>query len=390
MQETISYSLSIFGLLILLSCNASPSEKEPPPLVYPELAPVTVSSKTFGTSTNMDTLLFTLRNGNGLEVLLTNYGGIITSIKTPDRSGSFADVVLGFNELAPYTIKHPYFGALVGRYVNRIAGGRFTLEGEVYTLATNNGPNSLHGGLRGFDKQLWRAEPLETDSTAGVTLTYTSPAGEEGFPGNLQVEVAYTLNNANELGIAYEATTDAPTPVNLTNHTYFNLAGKGNVLGHELQLNAARFTPVDETLIPTGELRPVADTPLDFTTAKAIGRDIDVENQQLAFGNGYDHNFVIDQSKNGILSFPIATVYEPGSGRTLEVFTEEPAVQFYTGNFLNGSLMGKDGLPYERRSGFCLETQHFPDSPNQPDFPSTILRPGEVYATQTVYRFGVR
>lgn len=374
----------ILCLLFVAGCGETPpaeSETEPPPAVRVSTAP-------FGTTPAGDASLYTLTNEGGVEVRLTNYGGIVTHLMAPDREGQTDDVVLGFDSLPPYLGEHPYFGALIGRYGNRIAGGQFTLDGVEYSLATNNGPNSLHGGVEGFDDRLWTAQTFSESDSAGVVLRYRSTDGEEGYPGNLSVEVTYCLNQKNELSIAYRATTDAPTPVNLTNHTYFNLAGGGDILGHELQLSASHFTPVDATLIPTGEIRPVSDTPFDFTSAKAIGRDIGVENEQLAFGGGFDHNFVIDRSDPGLKK--VATVYEPSSGRTLEVLTEEPGIQFYSGNFLDGSLTGKARKAYDFRHGFCLETQHYPDSPNQPAFPSTILRPGETYSTRTVYRFGVR
>lgn len=347
-----------------------------------------ITTTSFGDTPDGEAFLYTLENKQGMRISLTNYGGIITKIIAPDRDGKFADVVLGFDKLAPYLDVHPYFGAIIGRYGNRIAKGEFSLDGKEYQLPINNEPNSLHGGDRGFDKRLWSGETFYKDNLTGVKLTYTSPDGEQGYPGKLTVTVTYTLNEDNELAISYLAQTDAPTPINLTNHTYFNLAGKGDILGHELQLKADQFTPIDKGLIPTGELRPVAGTPFDFTTAKPIGKDIDQDTEQLRFGLGYDHNFVVNQAGSGLEL--IATVYEPTSGRTLEVLTEEPGVQFYTGNFLNGTLRGKDRVVYKYRSGFCLETQHFPDSPNQADFPTTILLPGEWYTSKTVYRFGAK
>jgi len=321
-------------------------------------------------------------------VSVINFGGIITNLRVPDANGGLADVVLGFDSLAGYVGEHPYFGALIGRYGNRIANGRFTLDGVTYELPINNGPNSLHGGERGFDKVVWTAESFENEQGRGVILTHTSPDGDQGYPGTLQVRVTYTLTDDNELIFDYHATTDKATPVNLTQHTYFNLAGHGSgtILDHEMMLNASRFTPVDSTLIPTGELRPVEGTPFDFREPTPIGARIQQDDEQLRFGGGYDHNFVIDRAEGDSLVLA-ATVREPTSGRVMEVLTTEPGVQFYTGNFLDGSLTGKEGVVYAHRTGFCLETQHFPDSPNKPDFPSTILEPGEEYTSRTVYRF---
>lgn len=337
--------------------------------------------------------LYKLRNARGMEVHVTNYGAIITAILVPDRTGKLADVALGYHRLEDYlnAPDKPYFGAVVGRYGNRIAGGQFTIDGQTYTLAKNNGPNSLHGGNIGFDKVVWEATPLAGNDPAQLILKYTSRDGEEGYPGNLQVQVTYTLNDANQIVVDYQATTDKATHVNLTQHTYFNLRGEGNgdILGHELMINAANFTPVDETLIPTGKLAPVAGTPFDFRTAKPIGRDIGQADEQLKIGGGYDHNFVLQPGPADQLNLA-AEVYEPESGRVLTVHTNEPGVQFYCGNFLDGRLQGKAGQPYVHRGGFCLETQHYPDSPNQPTFPSTLLRPGQTYQTRTVFSFSAR
>lgn len=332
--------------------------------------------------------LFTISNANGMEARVINLGGIILSLTAPDREGNLEDVVLGFDSLDGYLAEHPYFGAIIGRYGNRIANGQFTVDGESYQLPVNNGPNSLHGGLRGFDKVVWDAEPFENDRGQGLILTYTSPDGEEGYPGNLQVRVTYTLTDENELIFDYHAVTDKATPVNLTQHSYFNLAGdgSGSILDHEVMLNASRLTVADTTLIPTGELRSVEGTPFDFRQPHRIGERIAADDEQLRFAGGYDHNFVIDRAAGDSLVLA-ARVYEPTSGRVMEVLTTEPGVQFYTGNFLDGTLTGKNGVVYDTRTGFCLETQHFPDSPNQPSFPNTILRPGEEYRSTTVYRF---
>ena len=335
--------------------------------------------------------LFTLTNRNGMEVRAMTYGGIIVSLRVPDRNGRLDDVVLGYETAAEYVANNsPYFGAIVGRYANRIAGGRFTLEGRTYELARNNGPNHLHGGLRGFDKANWKGEPFKNEGGAGVIFTHASPDGDEGYPGTLQVRVTYTLNDRNELSVDYHATSDKPTVLNLTQHSYFNLAGQGTrtVLGHELQINADRYTPVDANLIPTGELAPVEGTPFDFRKPKVMGHAIDAEHQQTGYGRGYDHNFVLNKTGEGARL--AARVYEPTSGRTLEVSTTEPGVQFYTGNFLDGTITGKQGRVYARRVGFCLETQHFPDSPNHPSFPSTVLRPRQEFVSRTVMAFGVR
>ncbi|HEY0874031.1 MAG TPA: aldose epimerase family protein [Vicinamibacterales bacterium] len=330
---------------------------------------------------------FTLRNAAGMEVQAISYGGIITSLRVPDRNGRFEDVVLGFDRLDDYLKDHPFFGAIIGRYGNRIAGGRFTLDGTTYTLATNDGPNHLHGGNKGFDKVLWKAAPV--DGRNAVTFTRTSPDGEEGYPGNLQVQVTYTLTDENELIVDYLATSDKPTVVNLTQHSYFNLAGQasGDILGHQLMLNADRYTPVNDTLIPTGELAPVEGTPFDFRKPTAIGARIDGSHPQLKSGKGYDHNWVLNRSGSGLQR--AARVVEPKTGRTLDIRTTEPGIQFYAGNFLDGTLTGKGGARYNHRTGFCLETQHFPDSPNHPKFPSTTLRPGEKYTSRSVFTFGV-
>lgn len=334
--------------------------------------------------------LYTLRNEAGMTAQITTYGGILVGLTAPDKDGQFEDVTLGFDSLASYTKNNPYFGALIGRYGNRIAKGKFTLDGKPYTLVTNNMGNHLHGGTIGFDKVLWTATPVEGDEPA-LKLTYTAKDGEEGYPGNLSVEVTYTLQKDNALKIDYQATTDKPTVVNLTNHTYFNLTGgaKRDILDHVLTINADRFVPVDPTLIPTGELKSVSGTPFDFTKATRIGDRIDDSTDvQIKYGIGYDHCWVLTDSSNTLKD--IATVLEPTSGRVMTVKTTEPAVQFYTGNFLNGSVTGREGFPYKKRFAICLETEHYPDSPNQPNFPTTTLRPGQTYKTTTVYQFSVK
>ena len=333
--------------------------------------------------------MYTLTNSHGLEIRAMNYGGIIVSILVPDRKGQFADVVLGHDTLEGYIPNPPYLGAIVGRYANRIANGTFTLDGKTYMLPKNDGPNTLHGGVkRTFDKVVWDDEALESKN--GVAFTYLSKDGEEGFPGNLKIKVTYILTDEDELAVDYEATTDKATVINVSQHSYFNLAGEGNgdILNHELVLNADRFTPVDKNLIPTGELRTVKGTPLDFTTATKIGARIDDNYDQLVLGHGYDHNFVINHKDRGLDL--AARVYEPTSGRVLEVSTTQPGIQFYTGNFLDGTVIGKQGHVYKRRYGFCLETQHFPDSPNHPEFPSTILRPGTTFHEKTVFKFSAK
>ncbi|HEY8853067.1 MAG TPA: aldose epimerase family protein [Gemmatimonadaceae bacterium] len=359
-----------------------------------------VTSIPFGaTADGRAVRLYTLTNAHGIQIKVTNYGGIITSVKTPDRSGRLDDIVLGYDSLAGYLRNSPYFGAIVGRYGNRIARGLFTLDGMTYHLAVNNGPNSLHGGLRGFDKVVWTVPQfVDAMGTNGspmrmLMLDYTSPDMEEGYPGTLRAHVTYTLTDDDRLIVDYTATTDKATPVNLTQHTYWNLAGSArrDILGHELTINADSMTPVDTTLITTGEITPVSGTPFDFRTPVAIGARVDQrQDAQIRYGNGYDHNFVLN--RGGAAADALvraARVVEPSSGRTLDIFTTEPGLQFYSGNFLDGSITGKGGAVYRFRYGIALETQHYPDSPNHPNFPSTILRPGQQYHTRTVYQFGV-
>jgi aldose 1-epimerase len=370
-------------LLGLALCGLSPAQKTSSK--HKDEA----QKQSFGTRNGRAVNLYTLTNAHGVEIRAMNYGGIITSIRVPDRRGQLADIVLGHETLEGYTPNPPYLGAVVGRYANRIANGTFTLDGKTYTLPKNDGPNTLHGGVkRTFDKVVWDDEALKGKN--GVAFSYLSKDGEEGFPGNLKIKVTYTLMDSNELVIDYEATTDKATPINVSQHSYFNLAGEGtgDILGHELMLNAGRFTPVDKNLIPTGELRPVKGTPLDFTTPAKIGARIDDNYEQLALGKGYDHNFVINRKVSGMVL--AARAYEPGSGRVLEVSTDQPGLQFYSGNFLDGTVTGKQGHVYKRRYGFCLETQHFPDSPNHPEFPSTILKPGATFHTKTVFKFSAK
>ena len=376
----------IFHLSLLIIFVSAALGKEAPPVK----GKLQIREEAFGkTGDGRPVDLFTLTNPNGMEVRAMTYGGIIVSIRVPDKNGKIADVVLGHEKLEGYLPNPPYLGAIVGRYANRIAKGAFTLDGAKYTLPKNDGPNTLHGGLSGFNQKVWEGREFKNAKGVGVAFTYLSKDGEEGFPGNLKTKVSYTLTNENQLILDYEATTDKATPLNLSQHSYFNLAGEGNddILNHVIMLNADRFTPVDKTLIPTGELRPVQGTPLDFNHPTAIGARIDDPYEQLVLGHGYDHNFVLNRAdKDGGLTLA-ARVHEPTSGRVLEVSTTEPAVQFYSGNFLDGTIVGKNGHVYKRRYGFCLETQHYPDSPNHSDFPSTILKPGETLHSETIFKF---
>ena len=348
-----------------------------------------IVSEQFGTTADGRSVdIFTLTNSSGTEARIATFGGALVSLRVPDRNGELGDVVLGFDNLADYEKHRMFLGALIGRCANRIAKGRFSLNGKEYSLAVNNGENHLHGGIAGFDRVVWLAEPSTNGDAAVLDLTYVSPDGEEGYPGNVTVNVSYSLNDANELKIEYRARTDADTIVNLTNHSYFNLASDGDILGHHLRLNAARFTPADPTQIPTGEIRDVEDTPFDFTELVEIGSRINNDDEQLVIGGGYDHNWVLNKSDVELST--AAEVFEPVSGRVMEVLTTEPGLQFYSGNFLNGSVTGKDGRCYTHRAAFCLEAQHFPDSPNHPSFPSVVLRAGEEYKQTTIYRFSAK
>jgi aldose 1-epimerase len=370
--------MATLGAAALVGCAAPGHGPEGP-----------ITRQPFGQTTDGTPVeLFTLRNDKGVEARISNYGGIIVSLKVPDRNGKIGDVVLGYDTLAEYIKSSPYFGCLVGRYGNRIARGHFTLNGQQYTLATNNGPNALHGGIKGFDKVVWTPRIVTTAGGSALELRYLSKDGEEGYPGNLSVTAVYSMTADNGLKLDYTATTDRDTVLNLTQHSYFNLAEHGDVLNHVVMIPADRFTPVDSTLIPTGELKPVEGTPFDFRTPTAIGARIGQEDEQLKFGNGYDHNWVLNKAmgKLGLM----ARVYEPTTGRVLEVLSTEPGLQFYTGNFLDGTLTGKGGWTYQFRNAFCMEPQHYPDSPNHPNFPSVVLKPGQVYRNTIMYRFSVQ
>lgn len=357
-----------------------------------------IATQPFGTTADgVPVQLYTMTNAHGMKASVTNYGAIVVELTAPDRTGHFDDVVLGFSKLDTYLHGSPYFGAIVGRFGNRIANGRFTLDGKTYTLATNDHPGgtscALHGGVKGFDKRVWKAEPVTRKNDQGVKLSLHSPDGEEGYPGNLDVTVTYWLTANNELKIDYSATTDKATPVNITHHGYFNLKGegKGDILDHQVTLHASRFTPVDKGLIPTGKLQPVKGTPFDFTKPHTIGERVNTNDVQLLNGGGYDHNWVLDRKKTDGKKLTLAAeVQEPTTGRRMEVWTNEIGIQFYSGNFLDGHFTGKGGAPYIKRSGLCLETQHFPDSPNQKTFPTTILKPGQTYQSTTIYRFSAR
>lgn len=363
------------GTLLIAGCASSKSCK----------MKCSTNSTPFGTADGKAVSLFTLKNSKGAEAQICNYGGIVTSLKVADKNGNFGDVVLGYDNLESYIKATPYFGCLVGRYGNRIASGKFTLNGKEYTLAKNNGENSLHGGVKGFDKVVWNVVKATDNS---LTLQYTSKHLEEGFPGNLSVTAVYSLTDDNALRLEFTATTDADTHCNLTHHSYFNFAGKGDILGHVVTINADKFTPVDANLIPTGLLQPVKGTPLDFTSPTVVGARIENADEQLKLGKGYDHNWVLNQRSPGALTHA-ATVSEPTSGRVMEVWTTEPGMQFYTGNFLDSTITGKGGWTYAFRNGFCMEPQHFPDSPNQANFPTTVLKPGQIYKNTIIYKFSV-
>lgn len=366
-------------------------KKENSDMITERKDPVTISKEAFGmTPDSVEVEKYTLKNETGMEVSVMTYGGIITSLKVPNKQGLSEDVVLGYDSLSQYIKKSPYFGAIIGRYGNRIAKGKFSIDGNHYTLATNDGPNHLHGGVKGFDKVVWNASEKQTDSSASLVLTYLSKDMEEGYPGNLNTKVTYTLTNNNELLVDYEATTDKKTIVNLTQHSYFNLSGDFSkpILDHEITIDADKFVPVDATLIPIGELKNVAGTPFDFRQAKAIGKDINADNEQLKRGLGYDHCWVLNNQGQGMRF--AASAYNKESGRLLKVFTDQPGIQLYTGNFLDGTLPSKQGGTYAYRTGFCLETEHYPDSPNQKDFPTVILNPGETYHTETVFNFSIK
>jgi aldose 1-epimerase len=371
--------------LIMFGC-AKKGTETPQETKTEEQKAMSINTESFGkTPEGQRVALYTLTNTNGIRARITNYGAILVSLEVPDKNGKLADITLGFDTLEGYIKEHPYFGATVGRYANRIGGAKFKLNDVEYQLAANNGPNHLHGGIKGFDKVVWKAEDVTAESDrALVRLSYLSKDGEEGYPGNLACTVTYTLTKDDELKINYEAETDKTTILNLTNHSYWNLAGQGNgdILGHELTLNADKYTPVDEGLIPTGQIKSVKDSPMDFTKPMKIGSRI------AQVEGGYDHNYVLN-SGGGTLAL-CARVYEPTSGRVMEIHTIEPGVQFYTGNFLDGSITGKAGRVYNKNYGFCLETQHFPDSPNKPDFPSVVLKPGDKYITVTVHKFYVK
>ena len=374
-QLKILFLIPIFGFLLAANINA---------MAKPE-----IKKQPFGKTADQEAVdLYTLTNANGVEVTIMTYGGTVVSLKVPDRAGKMADVVLGYDNLEGYLKSSPYFGCIVGRYGNRIAKGAFSLNGHQYTLAKNDGENTLHGGVKAFDKVVWKASEVKSKTGVGLSLSYMSKDGEEGFPGNLSVTVVYMLTNRNELKIDYSATTDKTTVINLTHHSYFNLAGEGSILNHEMMIDASRFTPVDNGLIPTGELRSVKGGPMDFAKPARIGARIDDQNEQLVLGRGYDHNWVLNNNTGRPAL--AARAYEPASGRVMEVYTTEPGIQFYTGNFLDGSITGKGGQVYKKRYGFCLETQHFPDSPNKPSFPSTVLKPGRTYRSTTVYKFSVK
>ena len=389
----LSYSFLLFSILMfIINCKEKPMKKDIINMSEETTKSVHIERADYGVTQNGEKVdLFTLSIKDGIIINIITYGGRITSLKVADRNGKMENIVLGFDNLEQYEKPNPFFGALVGRYGNRIAKGKFNLNNKEYTLAKNNGENNLHGGLVGFDKVVWKVEGVEeSDSSASLKLSYLSKDMEEGFPGNLQTTVTYTLNKDNSLDVLYEATTDKTTVVNLTQHSYFNLSGDFSqlILDHEVQINADKYIPIDGGLIPTGELASVEDTPFDFRKAKLIGQDIKAENEQIELGGGFDHCWVLNDYSSGYRS--VAKVHHSGTGRTLEVFTNEPGMQFYSGNFLDGTLPASNGATYAKRSGFCLETQHYPDSPNQPKFPSVSLEPGDKYSTKTTFKFSTQ
>jgi len=374
--------VAVLGAAILTGCSICKSccgGKSCPP----------ITSEPFGTADGKPVELYTLQNTKGAVAKIMTYGGIVQSLKVPDRDGHLVDVVLGYDNLDGYVSNSPYFGALIGRYGNRIGAGKFTLDGKTYTLATNNGPNHLHGGIKGFDKQVWTATPTCTKEGPALKLTYRSPDMEEGYPGDLDVTAVYTLTDDNELEVQFTATTDKPTVVNLTHHSYFNLSGGGTILDHICYINADTTTPVDSGLITTGEIKPVDGTPFDFRKPTAIGDRINDPDTVLQYGPGYDHNWVINQKKPGEMTLQ-ARVTSPKTGITMEVLSDEPCLQFYAGNFLDGTIKGKGGVVYQQRTGFCMEPQHAPDSPNKPNWPSVVLKPGETFHNTIIYKFSAK
>mgnify|MGYP006282676159 FL=1 len=371
-KNFISYTLTV-ALLIFTGCGQKPQKSK---------------EKESMKQSEQKIQAFTLTNKNGCEAKITNFGGKVMTLKVPDKNGNIGDVVLGYETAKEYVEGNPFFGAMVGRYGNRIGDANFTLDGTTYELPKNDGDNHLHGGPEGFHNVIWNAEKITREGNEALKLTYVSEDGEMGYPGKLDVTVIYTLTQENELKIEYEATTSKATVLNLTHHSFFNLkdAGESKILNHELTINGDFFTPVSEELIPTGEIRPVENTPMDFTETKTMGDGINSDYQQIQYGNGFDHNWVLNKAERGKLTLA-ATVYEPTTGRKMEVYTTEPGMQFYAGNFLDGTDVGKNDVAYEQRTGFCLETQHFPDSPNQAHFPSPVLKPGETYTQTTIYKF---
>ncbi|WP_072403253.1 aldose epimerase family protein [Flaviramulus basaltis] len=391
LKPVLFYLVFAFAATINMQCKDNKKEETPEAsetIVKEKLA---IEKSEFGkTEDGISIEQYALKNANGIEMNVITYGGRITSLKVPNKNGDLENVVLGFDNIEDYQKDNPFFGALIGRYGNRIAKGKFTLEGNEYNLATNDGSNHLHGGVNGYDRVIWKAEPIKEMENSSLRLTYLSKDGEEGYPGNLNITVVYTLTKDNAVEVTYEATTDKTTVVNLTQHAYFNLTGdfSKDILGHDVVLNADAYLPVDATLIPTGEIKKVEGTPFDFTSSKKIGKEINTDNEQLKLGKGYDHCWVLNGEKDAMRF--AASAYDEASGRFMEVFSDEPGIQFYTGNFLDGTLPMPNGGTYGHRTGFCLETQHFPDSPNQNEFPSVILKPGETYSTKTTFKFSVK